>query len=69
MDYNDLEDWQYKHICFIYDNNDNCIGFTHTRKEADELCKLNVELYWDYNKIKNKNKLIEYIKNRPLLFA
>ena len=41
-------------VCLIW-KGDDIIGYTHTYKEADEICNKNTELVWDYNK-PNKRK-------------
>lgn len=41
--------YKYKKIIFIW-KNDNVIGYCHTIKEADDICKIKTELSWSVSK-------------------
>lgn len=47
-------------VCLIYKNSE-CIGYTHSWQEAEEICKKNFELQWEHVKKKTKH-LIEKLQ-------
>ena len=47
-------------VCLIY-KGDDCIGYTHSWQEAEEICKKNSEFQWERVKKKTIN-LIEKLQ-------
>ena len=47
-------------VCVVW-KSDEIIGYTHTYREADEICNRTSDLVWDYN-IHNKKTKSGYIK-------
>ena len=62
-----LKNPSYNSYCFIYYNN-NLVGYTNSYREAEDICKKNIEYQWDFGlTIKNKQKREEYYRKLPQL--
>jgi len=55
----------YNSYCFIF-YGEQIIGYAHTDKEADAICKRDRRYIWDYNNfIKNKTKRVKLYNSLP----
>ena len=54
---------RYDYCFFIYEN-ERVIGFTHTKKEANNICKYAHELSWEFQRL-NTEKSIQIYSSKP----
>ena len=53
---------------FLIYKGDTIIGYTHTYKEADDICKKNINYSWDYSTIiKSNSERVKLYNSLPQL--